>query len=54
MFIENKKSWLDLLLNNINISYFSSFVHQWCLSKLTKLSPFEKYYLYTITIFATK
>ena len=42
IFIGNKKSWLDLLLNNINLSYFSSFGSQWCLSKLAKLNQFWK------------
>ena len=42
MLISNHKSWLDLLQNDINLTFFSSLGSQWCLSVIYKLNPFWK------------
>ena len=42
IFISHGKIWLDLLLNDINLSCLSSLGSQWCLSIIHKLNPFWK------------
>ena len=42
IFISNRKSWLDILSNDINLTYLSSLGSQYCLSVRYKLNPFWK------------
>ena len=39
---ENNKSWIKLLLQDINVTKFTLLGSQWCLSALSKLNPFWK------------
>ena len=42
IFISSGKSWLDLLLNDINLTSLSSLGDHWCLSIMQNLNPFWK------------
>ena len=42
IFISKRKSWIDLLSNDINLTSLSSLGSQWCLSVIFKLNPFWK------------
>ena len=42
IFSSNVKSWLNLLLRDLNLTCFSTLGSQWCLSVMHKLNPFWK------------